>query len=118
MVEIPLKPKKPTPDATAATNGAIGTGKRKREGSSPGLEPGGTHDTKRLASASVPDSSGNEATVIDDEEGGKRKREGSSADLELGTHDAKRLANASVPDSSGIEAIIIDDEDGAIMIED
>ncbi|KAJ5559077.1 Molybdenum cofactor biosynthesis MoeB [Penicillium sp. DV-2018c] len=100
MVEIPLKPRKPTPDATAVSDSAVGTGKRKRQGSSPGLEPGGTHDTKRLASASVPDSSGIDATVINDRE--------------ISADDAKRLAHIS----SGTEAIVIDDEDGAIMIED
>lgn len=41
------------------------TGKRKREGSSDEVELS-SHDAKRLASASVPDSNGVEAIVLDD----------------------------------------------------
>ncbi|KAJ5356930.1 Molybdenum cofactor biosynthesis MoeB [Penicillium concentricum] len=68
MVEIPLKPAKPaqpSPDLPA-TDDATVTGKRKREGSS----DDSSHDAKRLASASIPDSKGIEAIVLDDDEGG------------------------------------------------
>lgn len=68
MVEIPLKPEKPTqpsPDLTI-TDDATVTGKRKREGSSDEVERS-SHDVKRLASASVPDSKGIEAIVLDDD---------------------------------------------------
>ncbi|KAJ5195841.1 Molybdenum cofactor biosynthesis MoeB [Penicillium cf. viridicatum] len=83
MVEIPLKPEKPaqpsadllptTGDALqpekpeqASTDDPTVTGKRKREGSSDEMELS-SHDAKRLASASVPDSKGIEAIVLDDD---------------------------------------------------
>jgi ubiquitin-like 1-activating enzyme E1 B len=66
MVEIPLKPKQPAPPST---DDAAVTGKRKREGSDDEVEPD-SHDAKRLASASVPDSNGIKAIVLDDEEEG------------------------------------------------
>jgi ubiquitin-like 1-activating enzyme E1 B len=80
MVEIPLKPKQPaqppTDDAQnpeqpapPSTDDAAVTGKRKREGSDDDVEPN-SHDAKRLASASVPDSNGIKAIVLDDEEEG------------------------------------------------
>lgn len=74
MVEIPLKsvepvePAQPSTDPTA-TDDATVTGKRKRESSSDDVEQS-SHDVKRVASASVPDSKGIEAIVLDDEEGG------------------------------------------------
>ncbi|KAJ5178550.1 Molybdenum cofactor biosynthesis MoeB [Penicillium coprophilum] len=70
-VEIPLKPAepaepvKPSPDAPATDDVTV-TGKRKREGSN----DDSSHDAKRLASASIPDSKGIEAIVLDDDEGG------------------------------------------------
>lgn len=83
MVEIPLKPEQPaqpsadllptTGDALqpekpeqASTDDPTVTGKRKREGSSDEVELS-SHDAKRLASASVPDSKGIEAIVLDDD---------------------------------------------------
>lgn len=80
MVEIPLKPKqsaqpptddaqKPEQPAHPSTDDATVTGKRKREGSNDEVEPS-SHDAKRLASASVPDSNGIEAIVLDDDEEG------------------------------------------------
>ncbi|CAG8119959.1 unnamed protein product [Penicillium nalgiovense] len=66
MVELPLKPKQP---AHPSTDDATVTGKRKREGSNDEVEPS-SHDAKRLASASVPDSNGIEAIVLDDDEEG------------------------------------------------
>jgi ubiquitin-like 1-activating enzyme E1 B len=80
MVEIPLKPKqpvqpptddaqKPEQPAHPSTDDATVTGKRKREGSNDEVEPS-SHDAKRLASASIPDSNGIEAIVLDDDEEG------------------------------------------------
>ncbi|OQE00739.1 hypothetical protein PENVUL_c047G07261 [Penicillium vulpinum] len=72
MVEIPPKPTKPaepSPVLPATTDDATVSGKRKREGSSDELERA-SHDAKRLASASIPDSKGIEAIVLDDDEGG------------------------------------------------
>ncbi|KAJ6183892.1 hypothetical protein N7519_005193 [Penicillium mononematosum] len=80
MVEIPLKPKqpaqpptddaqKPEQPAHPSTDDATVTGKRKREGSNDEVEPS-SHDAKRLASATVPDSNGIEAIVLDDDEEG------------------------------------------------
>ncbi|CAI7633852.1 unnamed protein product [Penicillium glandicola] len=69
MVDIPLKPKQPaqpSPDLPATTDDATVTGKRKREGSSDEVELT-SHDTKRLASASIPDSKGIQAIVLDDD---------------------------------------------------
>ncbi|KAJ5479853.1 Molybdenum cofactor biosynthesisMoeB [Penicillium desertorum] len=66
MVEIPLKPEQP---AHPSTDDATVTGKRKREGSNDEVEPS-SHDAKRLASASIPDSNGIEAIVLDDDEEG------------------------------------------------
>ncbi|OQE44100.1 hypothetical protein PENCOP_c002G02760 [Penicillium coprophilum] len=67
-VEIPLKPAKPAEPShdAPATDDATVTGKRKREGSN----DDSSHDAKRLASASIPDSNGIEAIVLDDDEGG------------------------------------------------
>ncbi|KAJ6118554.1 Molybdenum cofactor biosynthesis MoeB [Penicillium samsonianum] len=100
MVEIPLKPKKPSTD------------------DAPKLEQPEQPSTDGAPKPEQPEQpSTDDATVT-----GKRKREGSS-DVEPSSHDAKRLASASVPDSKGIEAIILDDdanddEGGAIMIDD
>lgn len=100
MVEIPLKPKKPSTD------------------DAPKLEQPEQPSTDGASKPEQPEQpSTDDATVT-----GKRKREGSS-DVEPSSHDAKRLASASVPDSKGIEAIILDDdanddEGGAIMIDD
>ena len=80
MVEIPLKPRQPAQPPTdnaqkpeqpvhPSTDDATVTGKRKREGSNDGLESN-SHDAKRLASASFPDSNGIEAIVLDDDEEG------------------------------------------------
>ncbi|CAG8903427.1 unnamed protein product [Penicillium egyptiacum] len=72
MVEIPLKPKRlvqPSTDLAATTDGATVTGKRKREGSNDEVELS-SHDAKRLASASVPDSKGIEAIVLEDDANG------------------------------------------------
>ncbi|KAI3279238.1 hypothetical protein DTO003C3_1940 [Penicillium roqueforti] len=73
MVEIPLKPKQPvqpSSDLPTTAGDAIETGKRKREGSSDEVELS-SHDVKRLASVSAPDSKGIEAIVLgDDDEGG------------------------------------------------
>ncbi|KGO76338.1 Molybdenum cofactor biosynthesis, MoeB [Penicillium italicum] len=68
MVEIPLKPEKPVQPSTdpTTTEDATVTGKRKREGSND-EEERSSHDVKRLASASVPDSKGIEAIVLDDD---------------------------------------------------
>ena len=69
MVEIPLKPKKPVqpPNDLLTTAGdTTVTGKRKREGSSDEVELS-SHDVKRVANASVPDSNGVEAIVLDDD---------------------------------------------------
>ncbi|KOS41945.1 hypothetical protein ACN38_g7166 [Penicillium nordicum] len=79
-VEIPLKPEQVNPEqvqpeqpAQPSTDDPTVTGKRKREGSSDEVELS-SHDAKRLASASVPDSNGIEAIVLDgdanDDEGG------------------------------------------------
>ncbi|KAI2749027.1 hypothetical protein DTO012A8_9863 [Penicillium roqueforti] len=73
MVEIPLKPKQPvqpSSDLPTTAGDAVETGKRKREGSSDEVELS-SHDVKRLASVSAPDSKGIEAIVLeDDDEGG------------------------------------------------
>lgn len=74
LVEIPLKPEqvKPEEPAQPSTDDPTVTGKRKREGSSDEVELS-SHDAKRFASASVPDSNGIEAIVLDDandDEGG------------------------------------------------
>ncbi|KAI2731904.1 hypothetical protein CBS147332_1043 [Penicillium roqueforti] len=73
MVEIPLKPKQPvqpSSDLPTTAGDAVVTGKRKREGSSNEVELS-SHDVKRLASVSAPDSNGIEAIVLeDDDEGG------------------------------------------------
>ncbi|KAJ5800405.1 uncharacterized protein N7518_002473 [Penicillium psychrosexuale] len=73
MVEIPLKPKQPvqpSSDLPTTAGDAIVTGKRKREGSSDEVELS-SHDVKRVASVSAPDSKGIEAIVLeDDDEGG------------------------------------------------
>ncbi|KAJ5956331.1 hypothetical protein N7501_010610 [Penicillium viridicatum] len=68
LVEIPLKPEqvKPEQPTQPSTDDLTVTGKRKREGSSDEVELS-SHDAKRLASASVPDSKGIEAIVLDDD---------------------------------------------------
>lgn len=57
----------PSPDPISATDDANATGKRKRESSSDELELT-SHDAKRLASTSIPDSNGIEAIVLDDDD--------------------------------------------------